>query len=67
MTDLPTPVSPESKTFFLPPSSLSNRYLYFTVSLVGTNILKYGTSASYLYSVISSVQFLNYFILKSIK
>lgn len=67
MTDLPTPVYPESKTFFFPPNNFPNKYLYLTVSLVGTKILKYGISESYLNYVTSSDQFLNYFVLKSMK
>jgi len=42
ITDFPTPVSPDINTFLSVPRRLFRKNLYFTVSVVGTRMLKYG-------------------------
>jgi len=47
-TDLPTPVPPVINTLWPAPNKVERRYLYLTVSLVGTRISKKLASGLYL-------------------
>ena len=57
MTDLPTPVSPIKRQFLPYFIRVCKRYLYFTVSFVGTRMSKNSTAGLYSQGGIYSLQF----------